>query len=168
MNREKETNLPVRKNPFSICRYSLFQEVSLISVPSHSYTLFTPHLFESRLNLVICFQRLQKGRNNNFIQKKTGKLCFNKVMKVNFTRDVMQCYLPLIWWEGQLTSKAFSPKTCNAHLIGREKNQTILIWGTFYKISDQYSSKLWKSSKWRKIRETFTTQGSPRRHSDQM
>lgn len=81
------TNLPYRRIPDNLCRYS-FQKVKLnLLSPPHPTTQY--HL-KCKLHLVTHFQRRgRKGKNCNSSVKKPGKHHLIHVMKGHITRDAM-------------------------------------------------------------------------------
>lgn len=75
------TNVPYRRIPNNISRYSLLQEVG----PN----LSLPHE---------CGMVLVKGKNSNFTVKKPDQHCLNQVIKVHITSVILRvlCTFPLL------------------------------------------------------------------------
>lgn len=83
-------------------------------------------------------QLMEKPHKHNLSQR--------QMIKVNINSDKSwQYYIPSIWYteNGTFTSMVFFPKIYNSISSHRKKNQTNSNGGrgTFYKISDEYSSK---------------------------
>lgn len=97
---------------------------------------------EDRLGLLICFQIIEyEKEKSKFAMEKTGKRCFFQVINVNINSDVM--LIACIPWcdENGTLTQIFFRQTQTPHLIMRNYH-TNLNWGTFYKISDEYFSKM--------------------------
>lgn len=90
-----------------------------------------------------------KKKRDNFTVGRPRRYHLIHIIKVNITinKRINISYPNVMLWKGHnITSLIFLPKMHNLNLIMREipKNPD---WGTFYKITDQYSSKLSKSWK---------------------
>lgn len=110
----------------------------------------------------------KKEEKGNFIVEKPNKHYIRQVwsrLTSTVTSHVNNMYL---WYDLTKITLDLCGLPPEVHISSqdRRKHQTNLNWRTFYKITDQYASKLSGSSKARKVWETVTTKRNLRRHDD--
>lgn len=123
-----------------------FQIIYVGTLPSGKWSI-TSHSID-----VAFFQRVQyrlgcEEESHLTVEKPTNTTAARCSRPVLMVISHMDTTCPdIVWWEQHLTSVAFFPQTHKPSLIMREEN-TNPNWGAFYKIPDQYSSQLQRSSK---------------------
>lgn len=109
------------------------------------------------------------GRNCTFTLRNLIDRYFSQMIKVNVNSKVMWMTrtVDVIWWGWHFTSVVFLSKAHNFSLLLKNKNQANLNCGTFCEMN-QYSLKLSKSLKTRKIWKTVIGNRSIRRRDESM
>ena len=110
----------------------------------------------------------KKEEKGNFIVEKPNKHYIRQVWSRLTSTVISHVNNMYLWYDLMKITLDLCGLSPEVHISSqdRRKHQTNLSWWTFYKITDQYASKLSGSSKTRKVWETVTTKRNLRRHDD--